>query len=73
MASQRFLPGVSSRVPREAVVTPDFKASELAVKSEYPEYWRLGSIRASEPGQPGGEPGDVRGVVGWMSSQVRYL
>jgi len=21
------------------VITPDFKASELAVKSEYPEYW----------------------------------
>ncbi|CAK9020731.1 Peptidase S74 domain-containing protein [Durusdinium trenchii] len=27
---------------KKAVVTPDFKASELAVKSEYPEYWRLG-------------------------------
>ncbi|CAE7037280.1 unnamed protein product [Symbiodinium sp. CCMP2592] len=24
---------------KKAVVTPDFKASELAVKSEYPEYW----------------------------------
>ena len=24
----------------EAVVTADFKASELAVKSEYPEYWQ---------------------------------
>lgn len=24
---------------RKAVVTPDFKASEIAVKSEYPEYW----------------------------------
>eukprot|EP00439_Symbiodinium_sp_Y106_P037836 s2263_g4.t1 len=24
---------------KKAVITPDFKASELAVKSEYPEYW----------------------------------
>jgi len=27
------------KMTRKAVVTPDFKASEIAVKSEYPEYW----------------------------------
>ena len=36
----------------QAVVTADFKASELAVKSEYPEYWS---------GNPCGRPsGDVK-------------